>query len=456
MHRLVVVGGDVGGMGTVAQAMRLREDLEVVAFERTGWTSYSACGLPYWIGGVSDGPDALVARTPEQHRERGVEVRLRTEVVELDVEGRRVRWRALDGDGEGWQDYDDLVLATGASPLRPDVPGIDAPGVHGVATLDDAAGVREHLGAGGARRAVVVGAGYIGLEVAEALLERGLEVAVVSRSPTPLRWLDPDLGEVLAGALREAGVELVTGEEVVEVLLDADGRAAGVLTDAGRRLEADLVVLGLGVSPDVHLAREAGLEVGGSGGIVVDETMRTSAPGVWAAGDCVEVVHRVSGERTVVALATHATKQARVAGTNIGGGHAVFGGVLGTAITLFCGTEVATTGLNETQAQRAGFATVVTTVTSTTRAGYYPGAEEVLTTIVAEAGTGRLLGAQVVGGAGAGKRIDTLAACLWNEMTVEAVAGVDLSYAPPFSPTWDPVLITARKAAEAVAAQQAR
>lgn len=454
-HRLVVVGGDVGGMGAAAQAMRLRDDLEVVAFERGGWTSYAACALPYWVGGQVDGPDALIARTPEQHRERGIDVRLRTEVTAVDVEARTVRWREVDTGREGTQGYDDLVLATGASPVRPDVPGIDAPGVHGQAVIDDAAGLRAALEAG-ARRAVVVGAGYIGLEIAEALLGRGLEVAVVSRSPTPLRWLDPEMGSLLADAMEEAGVDLVTGEEVVEVLLGPDGRAAGVLTDAGRRLEADLVVLGLGVVPEVSLAREAGLEIGASGGIVVDAGMRTSAPGAWAAGDCVESVHRVSGKKVVLALATHATKQARVAGTNIGGGSAEFAGVLGTAITLFCGTEIATTGLNAAQAERAGFATVVTSVGSTTRAGYYPGAEEITTTVVAEATTGRLLGAQIVGGAGSAKRIDTLAACVWNEMTVSEVSGMDLSYAPPFSPTWDPVLITARKAAEAVDAHACR
>ncbi len=452
-QRLVVIGGDAAGMSAAAQARRRRgpDDLSIVAFERGRATSYSACGIPYWIGGIVDSEAALVARTPEQHRAGGIDVRMRTEVTGIDLDRRVVRWRDLEAGTEGDEPFDHLHYAAGSVPMRPPVPGIDATGVYGVQVLDDGVALRAELDSGQVRRVVVIGGGYIGLEIAEACQARGFDVTVVDLSPQPVGTFDPDVGAFLADAVRRLGIDLVLGDGVVEIGV-TDGRASCVVTASGRELPADLVVLGLGVRPNVALAKEAGIPVGASGGLVVDARMRTPVEGVWAAGDCVESVHRLSGQRVVVALGTHANKQGRVAGINLGGGYATFPGVIGTAITKICDVEVARTGLSSKEADAAGYAYVTAIVDSTTTAGYMPNAQPVRLKLLAERRSGRLLGAQLVGKQGSAKRIDALALAVWNHMSVDELLGLDLSYAPPFSPVWDPVLIAARKAQEAVEA----
>ena len=312
-------------------------------------------------------------------------------------------------------------------------------------TLDDAAEVERRLVAG-ARRAVVVGAGYIGLEVAEALLKRGLVVTVVERLGAPMgAVLDADMAGDVADAMRTAGIDLRLGSAVTG-FTSVGGQVATVETAAGP-VQADIVIIGLGVRPNADLARAAGIGVGESGGITVDDHMRTDTPHVWAAGDCVESLHRMTGQPVVVALGTHANKQGRVVGTNIAGGDAAFGGVLGTAITRFQDMEIARTGLTEREAAAAGLDAIGVTTEAASRTHYYPGAQPMKIKLVVERSKGRLLGAQIVGGAEAGKRVDVLATALWNGMTVAEVAGMDLSYAPPFSPVWDPVLLAAGKAA---------
>jgi NADPH-dependent 2,4-dienoyl-CoA reductase/sulfur reductase-like enzyme len=452
--RLVVIGGDAAGGSAASQAKKRRPDLDVVMFERGRATSYSACGIPYWISGTVEHEADLVARTPEQHRAAGIDVRMRTEVVGIDTDKGAVHWRDLEAGTEGTEYYDDLVYAIGSVPMRPPVDGIDADGVYGVQVLDDGVALRTELDSGRVRRVVVIGGGYIGLEIAEACRVRGLDVTVVDKSATPVGTFDPDVGAAIAEAVRCEDIELVLSDGVAGIDVGPDGRARAVVTESGRELPADLVVLGLGVRPNVRLAREAGIPLGTSGGIAVDQRMRTRVPGVWAAGDCVESVHRLSKQRVVVALGTHANKQGRVAGINIGGGYATFPGVIGTAITKICSTEAARTGLSEAEAEAAGYAFVTAAVDSTTKAGYFPGASSIRVKMIAERFSGRLLGAQVVGREGAAKRVDALAICIWNEMTVDEVLSLDLSYAPPFAPVWDPVLIAARKALEAVEADR--
>lgn len=428
--------------------MKSPDELEIVAFERSSRTSYAACGLPYLVGGFVKTPDRLVARTPEQHRANGIDIRTRHEVTAIDTKVFTVTVRDLDSGLKSVECYDELLIGTGASGIAPHWPGIDAEGVLQLRTLDDAAEVERLLGTG-ARRVVVVGAGYIGLEVAEALLKRGLDVTVVELLDAPMgAVLDADMAASVAGAMKAAGIDLQLGTAVTG-FTTVNGRVTAVDTAAGP-VEADLVMIGLGVRPNAELAKAAGIGVGEAGGIIVDDHLRTDTAHVWAAGDCVESHHRITGRSVVVALGTHANKQGRIAGTNITGGHAAFGGVLGTAITRFQRLEIARTGLTEREAGAAGFDAIGVTTEVSSRAAYYPGAQPMMIKIVAERGSGRLLGAQIVGGEGAGKRIDVLATALWNDMTVAEVGGMDLSYAPPFSPVWDPVLLAAGKAASKI------
>ena len=451
-RRLVVIGGDAAGMSAASQARRLRgpEELEVLAFEQGAFTSFSACGIPYWVSELVEGRDELVVRTPEVFRERqSIDVRTRHQVVGIDVDERLVAVRDLASDELARHAYDELMIATGATPRRPDVPGIDARGVFGVQTLEDGQRIVDDLRHRHPRRAVVIGAGYIGVEMAEAMTIRGLEVHVVDVAPQPMSGLDPELGAELAAAMRRMGICLHLGVSVEHLDTDAGGQLRAVVTDRGE-IDADLVFLGTGTRPFSDLADAAGVPIGPSGGIVTDRRQRTPIEGVWAAGDCAETFHRVSRRPVSIPLGTIANKQGRIAGTNLGGGYAGFPGVLGTAVSKVCEIELARTGLNEREAGQAGFEFETGTISSSTRAGYYPGAGEITVKLVAERGSGRLLGGQIVGREGAAKRIDALAIALWNEMTVDDLSQVDLAYAPPFSPVWDPVLIAARRTAQAV------
>lgn len=442
--RLVVIGGDAGGMSAAAQARRLRPDLEIVAFERGEFTSYAACGLPYFVSDEVTDRDRLIARTPEAFRAQGIDVRTRHEVVAIDTDERTVEVRSLDGGDVTTEPYEELLLATGAVPVKPPLPGIDGPDVFDLRTIPDADAVRAAIDHG-ARRAVVVGGGYIGVEVAEAFSTRGLEMTLVELADQPMLTLDADMAELVTAALEELGVDVRLGT-AVKGFTHHDGHLTSVDTDGGP-VPADIAVVGLGVRPNSALAVDAGIPVGPSGGIVVDERLHTEVDGVWAAGDCVESRHRITGAPVVIALGTHANKQGRVAGSNIGGVASRFGGVLGTAITKVGPVEVGRTGLSEREAAAAGLDAFAVTARAAVRAHYYPGAEPITVKLVVERGSGRLLGGQIVGGEGAGKRIDVVATALWNRMDVRDVAGMDLAYAPPFSPVWDPVLIAAGKAA---------
>ena len=450
--KLVVIGGDAGGMSAASQARRRlkRDELEIVAFEKGHFTSYSACGIPYWIGGHVQSREALIAREPAAFRELDIDVRMRHEVVAIDLAKRQVVARDLAAGGEVREGFDQLVYATGAVPITPEWARIDGGGVFGVQTLDDGSAIHAWLERDPRpERAVVIGGGYIGVEMAEALVRRGLTVTLLEKSSHPMSTVDPDMGERVAEAIRGLGITLHTNAHI-EGIESTHGRVSAVVTPAGT-LPADIVVLGLGVRPNTALAAEAGIGLGVTGGLPTDLQMRVhGVEGVWAAGDCVQTRHRITGQPVHIPLGTHANKQGRVAGINIGGGYATFPGVIGTGVTKVCDLEVARTGLTEKEATKAGFAYVSASVDSTSRAGYYPGAKTMTVKLIAEKRTGVLLGGQIVGREEAAKRIDSLAIAVWNRMTVEEMTALDLSYAPPFAPVWDPVLIAARKATDAV------
>ncbi|KOT41271.1 flavoprotein oxidoreductase [Streptomyces caelestis] len=486
-ERLVVIGGDAAGMSAASQARRLKgpDELGIVAFERGHFTSFSACGIPYWVSGDVPDRDRLIARTAEEHRARDIDLRLRTEVTEIDLDRGRVRARDVDSGAESWTSYDKLVIATGARPIRPELPGMDAPGVHGVQTLDDGQALLDTLSRtrgpidsvpperrsrrrdpdraqplGPARvrgrdtgahrrpgRAVVVGAGYIGVEMAEAMIKRGYEVTVVNRGEEPMATLDPDMGRLVREAMEGMGITMVNDAEVTGLLTGGDGGVRAVAA-GDAEYPADVVVLGIGVRPETALARAAGLPLGEHGGLLTDRSMRVRGhENVWAGGDCVEVLDLVSGQQRHVPLGTHANKHGQIIGAGVGGGYATFPGVVGTAVSKVCDLEIARTGLREKDARRVGLRFEAVTIESTSRAGYYPDASPMTVKMLAELRTGRLLGVQIVGREGAGKRVDIAAVALTAGMTVEQITALDLGYAPPFSPVWDPVLVAARKAA---------
>ena len=446
MRTLIVVGGDAAGMTAASTVKRtLGDEIDVIVFERGHWTSYSACGIPYWVAGQVAGPDALVARWPEEHRKRGIDVRTLTEVVALDTAAQTVRARGRDGV-EYTTHYDELMLATGAEPIRPRLPGIDAEGIYGVQDLEDGTRVIDAL-ADSPACAVVVGSGYIGLEMAEACVQREIKATVIDQAPQPLPLLDAELGGRVHAAMTGLGIETMMNTPVLGFIADESGRVTGVETET-ETVPADVVILGIGVKARSTLATEAGLPIGVNGGIVVGADQRVVGhSNVWAAGDCAVSRHRLTGELVHIPLGTHANKQGLIAGHNIAGADVEFAGVLGTAITKICSLEIAFTGLSADAADQAGRDALRVSIETTTTAGYYPTAEKMTVVMIAERGSRRILGTQIVGGDGAAKRIDTVATAIWNDMTVDDLVQCDLAYAPPFSSVWDPVQQAARVAA---------
>lgn len=450
--RIVVVGADAAGMSAAHQALRTAKrtgrELAVTVLDKGGHTSYSACGIPYWMAGDVASGDDLVARTADQHRASGIDLRLGVEVVASDLSARTV----TTADGETI-DYDELVVATGAPAVVPDwalhADGTPYDGVGVVKTLDDGAAWIERFGAAepGAH-VVVVGAGYVGVEVAEAALRHGFGVTVLTRT-RGMSMLEDELSDLVNKGLVEAGAELVLGAEVTGLDL-TDGRVTGVRWDGGSR-PADLVVVAIGVRPATQFLEGSGPVTADNGALRPDPHGRV-ADHVWAAGDCCEVRRRIDDAWVFRPLGTHATKHGRALGDSLAGGSLAFDGMVDTAITRFAHgdvyLEIARTGLSRTDAETAGHDPVALLTEGTTTTGYMPEAEPIAIWVMADRTTRRLLGVQVVGGHGAGKRIDTAAAVLWAGGSVDDLAWMDLAYAPPFATTWEVLQVAARRVAE--------
>lgn len=449
--RLVVVGGVAAGMSAASRARRLDPDLGIEVFERSGFVSYGSCGLPYFISGMVREAGELVVYTPEFfQRKRNIAVHVKHEVTAIHPDDRYLEVRDLVTGRERQVEFDTLILATGARPVKPPIPGLDLEGVYFLRLVEDGMAIRERaraLVAQGRRHAVIIGGGYVGLEMAEALTATGMEVAIVERLPQVMPNVDPEMAALIHDELRRHGVALYLGEEARGVL--GEGGRVRALETSARTLPADLVLVAVGVRPNSELAAAAGIELGAGRAIRVDEHMRTSHPAVYAAGDCADTVHRLTGERVYVPLGTTANKQGRVAGENAAGGSARFPGVLGTAIAKVFDLGVARTGLTLREAKVAGLQAEATTIRHGSRAHYYPGSGQLHVRLV-YGEDHRLLGAQMVGPVDAVLRIDTLVAAIDAGMTVEQLYDLDLAYAPPFAPVWDPVLIAARQAVQAL------
>lgn len=442
-ERVVVIGGDAAGMSAASKAKRTKPELEVVVYTKGRYASYAACGIPYYIEGLIPRLENLIARTPEQFARQGIEVFLNHEVTAVDVNRHEVTVWNREERREFTDRYDYLVIATGAQPVLPPIEGVRAENVFVLRDLEDAERLQRFLGEQDSRHATVVGAGYIGLEMAEALRARGLRVTLVEMLPQVFAALDAPMAALVEEELVRQGVEVRTGEALQALEVDGRGWARVVHTASGR-WETDLVLLGVGIRPQVALAQAAGIERDATGAIRTNWRMQTNFPHVYAAGDCVSVHHLVSEKRAYIPLGPAANKQGRVAGENIAGGHALFKGVVGTAVAKVFDLEVARTGLNEREAREAGFEPVASQITAQDRAGYYPGATPLQVRLVADRRTGRLLGGQLVGRSGAAQRVNVVAAALHARWGVEEFAQLDLGYAPPFAPVWDPLLIAAQ------------
>jgi NADPH-dependent 2,4-dienoyl-CoA reductase/sulfur reductase-like enzyme/rhodanese-related sulfurtransferase len=439
--RLLVVGGVAAGPKAASKARRCDPEMEVVIYQEEEEFSYAGCGLPYYVSGVIEKRKDLVSRTPGQFAQDGIQVHPLRRIEKIDPEKRLVSGKDL-GSGAVFTDhFDRLVLATGAQAIRPKIEGIDLANVFYLRSIFDADAIVQRIKSKRIRNVVVVGGGYIGLEMAESLTVLGKQVTIVELAPQILTLFDEDFSNVLRQYLEKKGIRVYTSEGV-EALRGKDGKLTHVRT-ASQEIKADAVVMSLGIRPQVELARQAGLRIGETGAIWVNEKMETTAEGIYAAGDCAETTHLITGKRVWVPLGSTANKQGRVVGANVCGGNATFPGVLGTTIFKAFELGLAKTGLNMREAEKEGFHPVQAIVRGFDRAHYYPGRKESMLKVIADRETGRILGGQAMGEGPSDKFIDILAMSLHGKMTCWDLASVDLAYAPPFSPALSPVIVAA-------------
>lgn len=436
--RLVVVGGVAAGTKAASRARRIDAEIEITIYQQEPDISISECGLPYFLSGVIDERRRLIARTPEDLAEKDIEVLTSHSVEKIDPENKKLSVRNLTS-GETFEDhYDHLIISTGASAVTLPIPGADLEGVFSLRFLSDADAILAYMSKHAPKTAVVVGGGYIGLEVAENLHRFGMTVTVVEAADRVAAAYGPEISEIVEAHLKENGVGVHTGAEVEEFV--GDGRVRGVRC-GGEELAADIVVVAVGIKPNVELAKSTGVRIGQTGAIEVDRRMRTNLPDVWAAGDCVQTTNLASGAPTWVPLGDTANQMGRVAGTNVADDEDTleFPGVLGTGIFKVFEIGVGKTGLSEEEAEEAGYKVLSASVESPDLAGYFPGVRKVFLKLTADAGTGRLLGAETAG-SGADKLTDVCATAIWGRLSYPDLVNLDLAYAPPFGPSHSPVI----------------
>ncbi len=451
MMRVIVIGGVAAGPKAAAKVMRLRPDADVTVIEKGEFLSYAGCGLPYYISGVVREQAELmstpigVVRDAEYFRScKGITVLNRTEATKIDRRSGRVEVKDLSSGRTRWLEYDKLVLATGARPVVPPIPGKELRNVFVVHRVEDAEAIRSAIAGTGTRNVVIVGGGLIGIETAEALHRRGVHVAIVEMLPQVLPMLDWELARQVEKHLTEKGVSVLTDSKVLALEPgQPGGTTVGCVRTERETLPADLVILAIGVRPNIQLAETADLEIGPTGAIRVDAHMRTSDPDIYAAGDCVESTNLVTGKPCFVPLGSTANKQGRVAAMNICGGNDVFPGVIGSTVCKVFDHTVARTGAGEEEARAAGFDVVTCLNPAPDKAHYYPLAKPLMLKLIADRKTRRLLGAQATGPGEGSKRIDVAATAITAGLTVDQVAKLDLAYAPPFSPAMDNLIVAA-------------
>ncbi len=436
--KVVIIGGVAGGATAAARIRRLDEQAEIVMLERSGFISYANCGLPYYIGGVIQDEEALTLQTPQGFWERfRIDARVRHEATAIDPAAKTVTVKNLETGAVTTEHYDKLLLAPGAHPTRPEVPGLDSQRLFTLRTVEDTLAIRAFVEREKPRTAVLAGGGFIGLELAENLAEMGVQVTIVQRPPQVMAPLDYDMATFLHAHLRQKGIALRLGAAVAG--FRQAGETITTLVEGGEDLPADLAILAVGVTPESALAKAAGLNLGARGSIAVNDRMQTSDPDIYAVGDAVEITHLVSGKKTRIALAGPANKQGRVAADNLCGGDTRYPGAQGSSVIKVCDLTAAVTGLNERTAREAGLDYEKVVLSPMNHAGYYPGGRMMTMKVLYEKGTLRILGAQVVGYEGVDKRVDVIATAMQAGLKVTDLAQLDLAYAPPYASAKDPV-----------------
>ena len=436
--KVIIVGGVAGGATAAARIRRLDEQADIVVFERSGYISYANCGLPYYIGGIIQDRSELTLQTPESFFSRfRVAMRVRHEVTAIHPDQKTISVKNLETGEEFEESYDKLLLSPGAKPTQPRLPGVGLDKLFTLRTVEDTFHIKEYINENHPRSAVLAGGGFISLELAENLRELGMEVTIVQRPKQLMNPFDPDMAAFIHSEMRRHGVKLALGHTVEG--FQEQGGGVDVLLKDEAPLHADMVVLAIGVSPDTGLAKEAGLELGVKGSIVVNDRMETSAPDIYAVGDAVQMKHFVTGQDVLLSLAGPANKQGRIAADNICGGDSRYLGSQGSSVIKVFSMTAATTGVNETNARKAGLDVDTVILSPMSHAGYYPGGKVMTMKVVFEKGTYRLLGAQIVGYEGVDKRIDVLATAIRAGMKATELKDLDLAYAPPYSSAKDPV-----------------
>lgn len=436
--KVVIVGGVAGGATAAARIRRLDENAEITIFEKSGYISYANCGLPYYIGGEISDREELTLQTPESFNARfRVDVKVRHEVVAINPDRKTVTVRNLSGGEVFEEKYDKLVLSMGAKPIRPNLPGIDDERIFTVRNVEDTFRIKDYIDATKPERAVVIGGGFIGIEMAENLRRLGTEVTLVEAAPQLMAPFDGDMAAFIHAEVRAEGVKLVLGGMVDG--FESNGKSLGVRLKDGVIISCDMAVLAIGVAPDTALAKDAGFELGIKGSIVVNERMETSVPDVYAVGDAVQIKNFVTGKPALISLAGPANKQARIAADNICGKDSRYNGAQGSSVIKVFRLTAAATGINERTAKSEGIDADKVILSPMNHAGYYPGGKIMTMKVVFEKGTYRLLGAQIVGFDGVDKRIDVLATAIRAGMKVTDLTELDLAYAPPYSSAKDPV-----------------
>ncbi len=436
--KIIIIGGVAGGATAAARIRRISESAEITVIERGPYVSYANCGLPYFISGEIRKRSQLLLQTPEGFFARyKINVLVETEALEIDLSGKKIKIR--NPEGEKWLEYDKCILAQGGNPIVPDLPGANSPNVFKLWTVPDMDRIHEYIEVKKPKTAVVVGGGFIGLEMAEAFHARGLQTTVVELSPQIMATMDKEFGYYIQEKLQSAGIHIESGIGVKSIIPDSKE----VELSDGRKISAEVVLFSVGVRPELSLAKSSGLEIAKSGGLVVNEYLQTSDPDIFAAGDMIEVTQKVSGKKIRIPLAGPANRQGRIAGTNVLGGKTPYRGALGTSVVKILDSTAASTGLTEKAAVEAGFDTGVAIIHKDHHASYYPGAEQLTLKLVYDKKTSGILGAQGFGKNGVDKRIDVLAVAIHGKLTLEDLSELDLSYAPPYSSANDPVNLIA-------------